>query len=66
MTTDRRRINGDETWNRLREWTKGQTAAERLAGHILNSEGFESIDPSHPLGGPDGIKDIICTKDDDK
>ncbi|WP_158453339.1 hypothetical protein [Paenibacillus polymyxa] len=38
-----RRLEGDETWFRLKEWTKGQKAAERLASHILNSEGFESI-----------------------
>jgi hypothetical protein len=25
-------------------------------------EKFESVDPSHPLGGRDGIKDIICKK----
>lgn len=59
----RRRTDGDETWNRLREWTKGQKAAERLASHILSAEEFKSIDPSHPLGGRDGIKDIICVKD---
>lgn len=27
----RRRNDGDETWNRLLEWTKGQKSAERLA-----------------------------------
>ncbi|WP_197025049.1 type II toxin-antitoxin system PemK/MazF family toxin [Paucisalibacillus sp. EB02] len=58
----RRRINGEETWYRLRDWTKGQAASERLGSHILASEGFESIDPSHPLGGPDGTKDFICIK----
>jgi fido (protein-threonine AMPylation protein) len=26
-------------------------------------EAFEDIDPQHPLGGPDGGKDILCTKD---
>lgn len=61
--SSRRRTDGDETWNRLREWTKGQKAAERLAGHILSSEGYKSIDPSHPLGGRDGVRDIVCIKD---
>ncbi|WP_336077691.1 hypothetical protein [Paenibacillus sp. 203] len=61
-----RRLEGDETWFRLKEWTKGQKAAERLASHILNSEGFESIDPSHPLGGRDGTKDFICFKNNEK
>src|SRR5450755_88078 len=52
----------DETWHRLREWTKGQGPSERLAAQILLSEGYESLDPSHPLGGPDGGKDALCTK----
>lgn len=60
---NRRRLNGEETWYRLREWSKGQAPAERLAGSVLHSEGYLSIDPSHPLGGPDGIKDLICNKD---
>ncbi|MBU3171140.1 PilZ domain-containing protein [Clostridium estertheticum] len=57
-----RRTDGDETWIRLQTWTKGQKAAERLSAHILNSDGYSSIDPSHPLGGRDGIKDIVCIK----
>lgn len=36
--------------------------AQRLAGQVLRYEGFSSIDPSHPLGGPDGLKDLICMK----
>ena len=55
----RRRTDGDETWMRLQTWTKGQKPAERLAAHILSTEGYQSIDPSHPLGGRDGIKDIV-------
>jgi hypothetical protein len=57
-----RRKRGDETWNRLLAWTEAQKASERLAGHILRSEGYSSIDPSHPLGGPDGLKDLVCIK----
>ncbi|MED1917631.1 hypothetical protein P4V64_20140, partial [Bacillus thuringiensis] len=63
MNQNRRRTDGDETWYRLLEWTKGQKAAERLASHIMYSEGYNSVDPSHPLGGRDGGKDIICSKD---
>lgn len=59
----RRQFEGDETWSRLINWTKGQKASERLAAHVLSSEGFKSLDPSHPLGGKDGLKDIISTKD---
>lgn len=32
---------------------------------MLNDE-FLSVNPSHPLGGPDGIKDILCSKDGKK
>lgn len=53
----------DETWFRLREWTQKQTPSERLAAHVLDAEGYENIDPSHPLGGKDGGKDAVATKD---
>lgn len=53
----------DETWFRLREWTQGQTPSERLAAHVLDAEGYENLDPSHPLGGKDGGKDAVATKD---
>ena len=57
------RTRWDETWHRLREWTSGQAASERLASQVLLSQGFESMDPSHPLGGPDGGKDAVCARD---
>jgi hypothetical protein len=57
------KVRWDETWHRLREWTSGQGPSERLAGQILLSEGYESLDPSHPLGGPDGGRDATATKD---
>jgi len=60
----RRRTDGDETWIRLQQWVKGQKPAERMTTFILDAEGYKSIDPSHPLGGRDGLKDIICKKDD--
>lgn len=53
----------DETWHRLIEWTKGQAPSERLAAQILIHEHFSSLDPSHPLGGPDGGKDAMASKD---
>ncbi|HEX6981301.1 MAG TPA: hypothetical protein VF181_00935 [Balneolaceae bacterium] len=59
-----RRKSGDETWHRLKEWTKGSKVAERLAAQVLRYEGFKFLDPSHPLGGPDQGKDIICYKDE--
>jgi len=59
----RRQTQGSETWKRLRDWDRGQTASERLAPHLLRFEGYNSVDPSHPLGGPDGLKDVICILD---
>jgi len=61
--TLQQRIRWDETWHRLREWTNGQGPSERLAAQILLSEGYQNLDPSHPLGGPDGGKDATCAKD---
>jgi hypothetical protein len=33
---------------------------------LLHLEGYESVDPQSPLGGPDGLKDILCTRDGEK
>ena len=54
------RHDGRETWHRLIDWDKGQTPAERLSALVLNHYRCKNIDPSHPLGGPDGLKDVIC------
>lgn len=61
--TSAARPRWDETWHRLRDWTNGQAPSERLAAQILLSEGYSDLDPSHPLGGPDGCKDGLCKKD---
>lgn len=53
--------DGRETWHRLREWDKGQAPSERLAAIILSKEGFMGVDPSHPLGGKDGLKDMTLS-----
>jgi len=60
------RKDGRETWHRLRDWDKGSTDSERLAYLILESEGYKQIDPSHPLGGRDGKKDLICSNRENK
>jgi hypothetical protein len=54
-----------ETWYRLRNWQGSQAEEERMSGQILAADGYESIDPSHPLGGPDTGKDARCKKDGD-
>lgn len=63
---NRKRTDGDETWNRLLNWSKGQKSSERLAAHVLRADGYKFIDPSHPLGGRDGIKDMICVRNAQK
>lgn len=54
-----RRVATDEA---LRDWNEGDTRAERLAAAILRLDGYDDIDPQHPLGGPDGGRDLICNK----
>jgi len=61
-----RQKRGQEAWKRLLDWHDGQTSAERLASRLLNLIGYSNVDLSHPLGGPDGKKDIICKKDGKK
>ncbi|WP_411501458.1 type II toxin-antitoxin system PemK/MazF family toxin [Bacillus thuringiensis] len=55
--------NGRDARYSLVEWTGSQEGAERLAAQILMSEQFNDVDPMHPLGGPDGKKDLKCSKD---
>ena len=51
------------TESAVREWRYGQAQAERLVAALLHLEGFEGVDPQHPLGGSDGLKDVLCRKD---
>lgn len=60
---NRRQTEGAETIARLRGWTRGQAASERLAARLLRVEGYKDVDPSHPLGGQDGLKDVVCERD---
>lgn len=56
-----RMSEGKETWHRLLAWDRGQTASERLAAILLASDSFQNVDPSHPLGGKDGLKDMVLS-----
>lgn len=47
----------------LRMWSYGQTQAERMVAQILHLEGYPGIEPQHPLGGPDGKKDVLFVRD---
>ena len=43
-------------------WGRGASVGESLAAELLKNEGFLSIDPTHPKGGPDGAKDLLCER----
>jgi len=47
----------------LSNWEKDSGDAERLCADLLRIEAFDDVDPQHPLGGPDGGKDILCSKE---
>lgn len=51
-----------DTELRLIAWRDGATQAERLSAAILRLAGYEAVDPQAPLGGPDGGRDIVCSK----
>lgn len=51
-----------DTEIKLKLWRGDQIGAERLAATILHLDGFSSVDPQCPLGGPDGLKDLLCEK----
>jgi fido (protein-threonine AMPylation protein) len=51
------------TESELRDWRGGQTNAERLCAGLLTISGYTDVDPQAPLGGPDGKKDIIASRD---
>jgi hypothetical protein len=53
----------NNTYQILLHWDKGQAFAERMSAKILAIEEFNEIDPQSPGGGPDGTKDILCSKD---
>jgi fido (protein-threonine AMPylation protein) len=47
------------TESALKDWRFGSPQAERLCATLLHSEGFNRIEPQCPLGGPDGLKDVL-------
>jgi fido (protein-threonine AMPylation protein) len=51
-----------DTELKLKFWRGDQIGAERLAATLLHIDGFSSVDPQCPLGGPDGLKDVLCEK----
>lgn len=51
-----------DTELKLKFWRGGTIGAERLAATILQIDGFSAVDPQCPLGGPDGLKDLLCEK----
>ncbi|MEV8437525.1 tetratricopeptide repeat protein [Actinosynnema sp. NPDC051121] len=59
-------LRWDETWHRLREWTQGQGPSERLAAQVLLADGYRNLDPSLPLGGPDGGRDALVERHNER
>jgi hypothetical protein len=57
------RTRRGETWQRSQEPTNGSPQSERLTAQILLFDRYEDVNPSHPLGGANGRKDILCTRD---
>ncbi|MGD9635575.1 MAG: hypothetical protein AB7G28_04915 [Pirellulales bacterium] len=55
--------NNRMTWRLLLDWGKGPTDGERFSAELLELEGFYAIDPTHPLGGPDCLKDLVLKHD---
>lgn len=55
-------MSSANTEGTLRDWRNGSTQAERLCAALLHLESFEDVDPQHPLGGPDGLKDVRCNR----
>ena len=55
-------MSSASTEGTLRDWRNGSTQAERLCAALLHLESFEDVDPQHPLGGPDGLKDVRCNR----
>ena len=53
-----------DTEYNLVKWRGGNVHAERLTSALLHIEGYSSVDPQCPLGGPDGTKDLLCIKND--
>ena len=51
-----------DTEIKLKLWRGDQIGAERLAATVLHIDGFSAVDPQCPLGGPDGLKDVLCEK----
>lgn len=47
----------------LSQWDQQSTTAERMCADILRLDDFKDVDPQLPRGGPDGGKDILCSKD---
>lgn len=41
-------------------WRGSQHDSERMCAQLLVLAGYRDVDPSHPLGGPDGTKDAVC------
>lgn len=46
--------SGDRSYRALSFWLGGGKDSERMCAQLASIEGYSSVDPTHPLGGPDG------------
>ena len=51
------------TFQILINWDRGNAFAERMAAKLVGLADYTDIDPQCPRGGPDGKKNILCSKD---
>lgn len=56
-------MDANETVRHLRYWMQDQATSERLAAQILAQAGYVGLDPSHPMGGPDGGFDAVGSRE---
>jgi hypothetical protein len=57
---------GDKTYRALLDWMGSEKESERMCEQLMAIEGYTSLDPSHPLGGPDGTKDAVMNRNGQK
>ena len=58
--------SGDKTYQALTEWFGSSKDSERMCAQLASIEGFVALDPSHPLGGPDGKQDALVLLDGER
>lgn len=58
--------SGDHSYRELSFWQGSGKGSERMCAQLASIEGYSSVDPTHPLGGPDGKCDAQLMLGDDR